>query len=163
MLRVGLLYSLCLGLSACALPTPYQPAENGYGFSEEEVQQDVMRVTFRGNEHTSVDVVEDYLLLRMADLTFNRGHDYFRILDEETECQIRFDEGGDDQELDQAGFGPLSGYDFACRYLFGDGPKGEQEFVASASMTMHSGEVPEADEAVHDARTVQREFRERNG
>ena len=54
-------------LSACVTATPYQQAPpRGFGYSEERLDQNKYRVTFRGNALTKRETVEDYLLYRAS-------------------------------------------------------------------------------------------------
>lgn len=70
-------------LAACAQPTPYQPAEriglNGYG--EEMIGADHYKVRFQGNAITTRKTVDLYLLYRAAELTQEKGFDYFIVGD----------------------------------------------------------------------------------
>jgi hypothetical protein len=45
------------GMLGCGHPTPYQPAVDGYGYSEQQIEDDRYRVTFVGNRHTSANTV----------------------------------------------------------------------------------------------------------
>ena len=73
--------SLALALSACATPTVYQPAPgpNAVGFSEQRIEPGRYRVTFRGGGGAPGAEVDDYTLLRAAELTLRDGYDWFRI------------------------------------------------------------------------------------
>ena len=69
-------------LSACVTATPYQPAEpRGFGYSEERLDQNKYRVSFKGNSLTRRETVEDYLLYRAAELNEHFGsHEFPRHL-----------------------------------------------------------------------------------
>jgi hypothetical protein len=56
-------------------PTPYQPAACGYGYSEQQIEDNRNRVTFAGNDRTSSDAVQNYLLYRAAEVTLDHGYD----------------------------------------------------------------------------------------
>lgn len=78
-------------LAACATATPYQPAvDSRYGYSEIPIEQDRFRVTFSGNSLTDRDTVENYLLLRAAELTLGQGYDYFRVVTRDTQADSRY-------------------------------------------------------------------------
>ena len=69
-------------LGACARdPTPYQPAVDGYGYSEQRIENNRFWVTFEGNDFTKADTVQKYLLYHAAELTLNYGYDYFTVVD----------------------------------------------------------------------------------
>lgn len=77
---------------SCSQATPYQPesassAVRG-GYSQQQIASDRFRVRFHGNEVTSRETVEAYLLYRAAELTLERGGDWFTIIDRETEHTI---------------------------------------------------------------------------
>lgn len=80
---------------ACTTATPYQPyrpeAAGGVhgGYSDQELAQDRFLVRFHGNELTSRDRVEGYMLYRAAELALQRGYDWFLIVDRHTEHDTR--------------------------------------------------------------------------
>ena len=74
-----------LGLAACGAATPYQPAVDGQGYAELQLEDDRFRVTFGGNRLTARETVENYLLYRAAEITVARGFDHFVVADWEIE------------------------------------------------------------------------------
>lgn len=76
-------------LAGCATPTPYQPlgAPTGVrgGFAEQRIERNRFRVEFSGNQFTSRERVETYLLFRAAELTTQQGYDGFTLVDRETD------------------------------------------------------------------------------
>src|ERR1700683_4481719 len=77
------------GLPACETATPSQPVRPGAaqagGYSELKIEQDRWRITFRGNDMTSRETVETYLLYRAAELTVSQGDDWFETVDRQTD------------------------------------------------------------------------------
>ena len=75
-----------LSLTACATePTHFQPAgPHGVGFSEMRIEPGRYRVTFQGGPGAPPDQVQDYALLRAANLALADGYDWFRITDRMT-------------------------------------------------------------------------------
>ena len=75
-----------LSLSACATPpTHFQPAApGGVGFSEMRIEPGRYRVTFQGGPGAPPAQVQDYALLRAADLALAEGYDWFRVTDRAT-------------------------------------------------------------------------------
>lgn len=71
-----------LGLLVTGCVTPYQP--NGFmgGFTETQLDENVFRVSFRGNANTGKERVDDFTLLRSAELSLKNGFSYFAIIDE---------------------------------------------------------------------------------
>jgi hypothetical protein len=84
----GLLTSL-LWLAACATPTPYQPLASGTavsgGYSDQMLDDTHFRVSFSGNDMTTRQQVETYLLYRAAELTTAKGFDWFEMADRHTD------------------------------------------------------------------------------
>ncbi len=79
-----------LALAACASQTPYVPATgNSHGYSEQELTADRHRVTFTGNTSTSADQVQDFALLRAAELTVQKGNDWFEVVSRDQESETR--------------------------------------------------------------------------
>lgn len=92
LLLAGLGAAAALSLASCATPTTYKPisaaARAQGGYSEQRIAADRWRVTFAGNELTSRDRVEGYLLYRAAELTREQGYDWFQIVERETEHRV---------------------------------------------------------------------------
>jgi hypothetical protein len=70
---------LALMLAGCASPAPYAPRAPGQatGYTDQEITANRYRITFTGNSVTSRQTVEDYLLLRAAEVSLAAGADHF--------------------------------------------------------------------------------------
>jgi hypothetical protein len=79
-------------LTACVTPTPYQAAGPNYGYSEQRLDQNKFRVTFKGNSLTKRETVEDYLLYRAAELTRQNGYSHFLMASRDTVAQVFYRE-----------------------------------------------------------------------
>jgi len=93
MTRLLLIAAAALSLTACAsAPTLYQPAQGpqAVGYREYRIEPGRYRVTFQGGPGAPVQQVQDYALLRAADLAIAEGYDWFRVAD-------RFLEGRSDR------------------------------------------------------------------
>ena len=77
-----------LAVAACTTATPYQPLRSSGGFAEQRIEQNRYRVSFTGNEYTSRQRVENYLLFRAAELTLANGFDSFTIVRSATERDV---------------------------------------------------------------------------
>lgn len=68
-----------LALTACASLAPYGPSmgPNGQGFSEQRIESDRYRVTYRGVG--APGPVADRALLSAAQLTTDQGYDWFEV------------------------------------------------------------------------------------
>lgn len=89
-MRAACTLALLALLAACAtaVGTTYAPAgKDGYGYSDTRIEEGRYRITFAGDGATAPDAVEDYALLRAAELALAGGYDWFRVvgrsLDEE--------------------------------------------------------------------------------
>lgn len=66
---------------ATAVGTSYAPADSkGYGYTETKIEADRYRISFAGDGATPPSVVDDYALLRAAELAVENGYDWFRIV-----------------------------------------------------------------------------------
>lgn len=81
-----------LALTACSSPTPYAPREPGgtTGYTDQRLEQNRYRVTFTGNSVTRRETVEDYLLLRAAEVTLQSGFRYFVFDTRDTEAKTSY-------------------------------------------------------------------------
>jgi hypothetical protein len=156
--------AIALALSACATVNPYHPAASagGYGYSDQRLEQDRYRITFRGDSATKRAQVEDYLLFRSAEVTLQSGYDYFVITNRAMET---------DRRTDPEWFGPYGGpYMFPYSYYsprwgwrpyydpFWRDPVYFREvtrYETTAEIVMHKGAKPPGDANAFDARQVQ--------
>jgi hypothetical protein len=138
-------------LAACAGgPTPYQQAQGGFGYSEQQIEENRYRISFAGNSATSRQTVEDYLLYRAAELTVQTGHDWFEVVDRDT-VQESSGYGGSPEV--GVGFGGGSGFGVGLSMpMFGGGGSGR--YTADMDILMHDGEKPQDDADAYDAFSV---------
>ncbi|MGJ8690079.1 MAG: CC0125/CC1285 family lipoprotein [Gammaproteobacteria bacterium] len=63
--------------------TPYAPATDvgDVGYSESQLSADRYRVSYTGKANTSLELVQDYALLRAAELTVAQNYDWFEVVD----------------------------------------------------------------------------------
>lgn len=78
-LTFGLIAASALALSACASLAPYGPQQSarGQGFSEQQIETNRFRVTYNGVG--APGPVADRALFRAAQLTVERGYDWFEV------------------------------------------------------------------------------------
>lgn len=175
--RGARLLPFVLLLGACVTATPYQPAgapgnRVSGGFWEQPIERNRFRVNFAGNEMTSRQRVETYLLYRSAQLTVEQGYDWFVTADRATDRHSNtyvdrpFGYGG--------GFGGWGGmWGPRWRYFgrgfgwrswdpwFGDpffdstiDVRTVERYEANAEIVMGRGPKPAADPRAFDARDV---------
>ncbi|MGE0596846.1 MAG: hypothetical protein AB7P07_10790 [Hyphomonadaceae bacterium] len=161
-MRALVIAAASLMLAACATQTPYQPAAqpgSGYGFQEQRIENNRVRITFRGNTVTDRETVETYMLYRAAEVTREAGFDYFIVANRDTESRTRLQGVG--------GYGPRFGFDywyFSPRRgwspwydPFWNEPMSYREvtrYEAMAEIAMFSGEKPANDPNAFDASEV---------
>lgn len=166
---IALAAVLALSLAGCETATPYQPLTPGSavsgGFSDQRLDENHYRVTFRGNDMTSRERVDGYLLYRAAELTVNNGFDWFEMVDSHTH-----NNGG--AFVEPFAPGPWGGY-WAPYWSFGGwgwgggwGPYGGgpywggydvervNQYDAVAEIAMYHGPKPASDPRALDARQV---------
>ena len=148
-------------LAACATATPYQSAATDrYGFQEQQIEANRVRITFRGNALTDRDTVETYLLYRAAELTLAAGKDYFVVANRDTEEHTRLQGVGPPRPrfaFDYWYFSPRRGWS-PWSDPFWDEPSSYREvtrYEAIAEIAMFSGPKPANDANAFDAREVQ--------
>lgn len=66
-------------LAACATPGLYQARDGESGYAETQLGATHWRVEFVGDDFTSRETVETYLLYRAAELTVESGHEWFAM------------------------------------------------------------------------------------
>ena len=142
-------------LAACGTPTPYQPVSDGHGYADQPIETDRYRVTFSGNSLTPRETVENYLLYRAAEVTLERGFDYFVIAEEDVERNTRY-------RTTFSGVGAPFGSFYGPRFgspFFGGGlstatSRPINSYEAYANILLRQGEKPEDDPEAYDARDV---------
>jgi hypothetical protein len=65
---------------AAACATEYQKSGATGGFQETQLAPDVFRVSFKGNQYTSPERVQDFALLRAAEITLANNARYFAVV-----------------------------------------------------------------------------------
>jgi hypothetical protein len=148
-----------LALSACATPVTYAPATSprSSGFTEQRIEADRVRVTFRG---AGTDAqINDYALLRAADLALQEGYDWFQIVSRSR------DVAGSSGPRVSIGTGSTSygrrsavGVGIGTGFDLGGGP------MRTVALEVKFGKGPRPDNRdVYDARSVSQSIRSHMG
>jgi len=143
-----------LALSACAKPTPYVPAVEGFGYAEQPIEAGRYRISFSGNNVTPRETVENFLLYRAAEVTLNSGNDYFVLVQQDTERSTVYRTTGTSYG---GAYAPYYGYG---RWGYGAGAFGSStsrpsdSYTAYAYIVVRQGEKPRDDPHAYDARAV---------
>jgi hypothetical protein len=133
-------------------PTLYQPASGVYGYSEQQIEDNRYRVTFAGNDLSPAETVQNYLLYRAAEVTLDRGYDYFTRVDRNLDRSTTYWGSGPSTYLG-TGLGRRSGG------VIGFGTSTARpidSYTAYADVVMFRGEKPQDDVNAYDARDVLR-------
>ena len=83
--RIVFVFAL-LTLGACASTPDYVAADgaNDHGYYARKISEGRYRVNYNGRNRTNLQDTRDYAMLRAAELTLNKGYDWFQIVDRET-------------------------------------------------------------------------------
>ena len=111
---------LALGaLGGCMSPAPFAPRDGGStGYTDQELSTTRWRVTFAGNSATPRQTVENYLLLRSAQVALQAGYDWFVFDTRDTHADRRYFtefDGGPDWGFHHH-FGYWGGWGYADTY-----------------------------------------------
>ena len=82
-MKYTLFFTLVILFVSCVSVTPYMERRTGkeYGYSDIKLDDNVFQIYFKGNYRTGMERVNDFALLRAAEVTLKNGCDYFAILD----------------------------------------------------------------------------------
>jgi hypothetical protein len=73
-----MLFVLVAILQGCA--NTYQSLGSNGGYSEIQLDENAFKVSYKGNGGMSKEMVADYTLLRSAEITLDKGYNYFAIV-----------------------------------------------------------------------------------
>lgn len=153
-MRLLFVFPILVLLAACAAtgPVVYGPAdEKGFGYSEQRIEDNRYRITYRGSGGMPPDLVEDYALRRAAELAIANGYEWFRVVGSDVAGEER---GGVSVGT---GFG-TSSYGRRSSVGVGVGADlgrvGAQDFfTVRMDVLLGGGEAPDESD-VYDARAV---------
>ncbi len=138
-------------VSGCATATPYQQQRDGYGYTEQKLESNRYRVSFRGNSATPLDTVQNALMFRAAELTLEQQGDYFVVHNTQTE-------GTQSDRAPMVGVG-LGGFRFGSHGGVSIGFGGSTQvdktaYSASADIQIFPGPKPADQPTAFDAREL---------
>ncbi len=164
MIRTFLFLVVAASLVACATaPPPYAAAtSSGAGYSETQIESNRYFVTYRAPAGANPALLEDYALLRAADITLENGREWFWVDRRNVEA------------YDGRGYGPSvgvgvgggswgsrSGASVGVGINFPIGGQGGQR-ARAATLEVRFGEGPKPDNPnTYDARAVSANLRAR--
>jgi hypothetical protein len=165
MVRTLILAGALLALTACASAPPRYAAaasNQSAGYGEQQIETGRYIVSFRAPDGAEASVLQDYAMLRAADLTLASNHDWFwvdrRSLDDEnmvhTGPSIGVGLGG-------ARFGGHSAVGASVGFNFPIGGQ-DRHLARAASLDIRFGDGPKPDDVnAYDARSVSANIRTR--
>lgn len=166
----GALLLVSAVLGGCATATPYQAAtqRGTYGYNETQLADNRYRIIFRGNAVTPSETTQDYALLRAADLTVQKGYDWFRPTDRNTAPHTRtlgsatglYDVGGPATVVQHCGLLTCNTVVSAApRLAIADtGTSTQTDYASSLEIIMGKNPQPEGSDA-YDARQLAQTLR----
>jgi len=155
-MRRAYIAALCLALAACASAPDYAPASgpNASGYSETQIEDNRYFVTFRAKSGAEARLLEDFALLRAAEITTARGRDWFMVDRRST------DEGSAQPSGPRVGvsigggdYGRSSGVGVGVGVSFPIGGGGARASSATLEIRLGEGAKPDAANA-YDASSV---------
>ena len=156
---IAALAALALAGCVTAVGTEYAPRDDkGFGYSETRIEQDRYRIVFAGDGATPPEAVEDFALLRAAELALASGYEWFRVTDRSLEAE---DKGGVGlgAGLGTGSYGRNSGVSVGVGGNLGT-VGGRRFFTARLDVLFGSGEAPD-EPNVYDAQSVSDSIRSR--
>lgn len=151
-------------LSACATTPTYSPAvrQGAAGYSEQRIESNRYTVTYRAGSSASAQLLEDYALLRAADVTLQNGREWFWV------DHRSIDQGTSRSEGPSMGvgigggsWGGHSGVSGGVSLNFPIGRGGGPQ-ASAATLEIRFGEGPKPDDAnAYDARETSANLRAR--
>ena len=76
-----LLFFIIVTLLIQGCATSYQKSGLSGGYSETQLDENIFRISFRGNGYSGRERVADFTLLRSAELAMENGFQYFAVVD----------------------------------------------------------------------------------
>lgn len=151
--HVPLVVAACL-LGGCMSTTPYRPAAtpDDQGYQEQRIEENRYRVSFTGNSVTTREAVENFMLLRIAELTLKQGYDYFVLDNQDTEAQTYYLQSMTDYG---SAWDPFYGCLWPRSGLAVSTTQPVTNYRAQGYVVMFKGQKPPLELKAFDARDVQ--------
>ena len=143
---------LTAALLGCAKPALYQPMQDEVGYGQQQLEENRYKVWFAGNRATPRETVENYVLYRCAELTLEKGYDYFVLSDRSTEGEHR---AGPGMSVGLGGFrlGGHGGISIGTGIGFPVG-EGDAKYFGQTVAVLVKGKKPADNPSAYDAREL---------
>lgn len=161
-----LIAAAALGLLAACASTPrYAPAASpgAAGYSETQIENNRYFVTYRAGGAADAQLLQDYALLRAADLTLQNGREWFWV-DRRTLDDANSYRSGPSVGIGVGGgsWGRRSGASVGVGMNIPLGGGGQGQRARSATLEIRMGEGPKPDDPnAYDARSISQNLRAR--
>jgi len=157
--------ALALGACATAAPPPYAAASTStaLGYSETQIESNRYFVSYRAPSGADAALLQDYALLRAAELTLQHGREWFWV-DRRTTDQTMTRSGGSSVGIGVGGgsWGRRSGASVGVGINVPLGGRQSGERARGATLEIRFGEGPKPDDAnAYDARSTSQSIRAR--
>jgi hypothetical protein len=163
-IKALLIVAAAVALTACQTTPTYSAATStsAAGYSEQQIESNRYTVTYRAPGGADVSVLQDYALLRAADLTLEHNRSWFWV-DRRATDTSGYGHSGPSLGIGVGGgsFGHHSGVGVGAGFSFplggGGGPT-----ATSATLEVRFGEGPKPDDPnAYDARAIATNLRAR--
>jgi hypothetical protein len=160
-----LILAAALALSACASTPTYTPAASATsaGYSETQIESNRYFVTYRAGGAADASLIQDYALLRAADLTLQSGHDWFwvdRRNVDQNETRSSGPSLGVGIGTSSGGYRSGTSVGVGINFPIGSGQRTQTARSATLEVRFGDGVKPDAENA-YDAREVSANLRAR--
>lgn len=144
-------------VTACTTATPYKAAENsGPGYRHQKLEKNRYRVVFKGNSETPRETVEIYLLYRAAELTKEKGYDYFALTERLIEKETDYDTTVHPSVYGYSGFGMnrFPYYAYGYPWAYGAHVSTDSKYEAVAYVLMKEKRTPATETFSYNAKEI---------
>lgn len=140
MKKLTILFFAAVLMSGCA--TGYHSRGFSGGFEETQLDDNVFKVSFKGNSYTSKEKANDYCLLRCSEITIEHDYKYFVV------------KGDNDFSKSETRYYKVKDYNGNVNYRSNDETRPGIELTIECY-----DEKPEADSAVYNAEITMRNLK----
>ncbi len=164
MIRTFVFVAAATLLAACATsPPPYAASSgaNAAGYSETQIESNRYYVTYRARGTADAQLIQDYALLRAADLTLQNGREWFWVDHRSVDEGDGYDSGPRiGVGIGGGSYGSHSGGSVGVGMSFPLGQRGATAHSATLEIRFGEGPKPDAENA-YDARAISTNLRSR--
>jgi hypothetical protein len=162
MTRIILAALAALSLAACASTPTYTPAsaQGRAGYSETQLESNRFLVTYRAGSATDVQRLEDFALLRSADIALQNNADWFWVDRRTVDTTMGRRSYGPSIGIGIGSWGGNVGGSVGVNVPLGGGGGGERATAASLEIRLGQGAKPDEANA-YDARAIAANLRAR--